>query len=265
MKLGRYVAPDDPASRLRLGIAACLLLAGALFSSQAQAAPPAAVLAEGPRTPPDDAEPSRTPPAPRGVVPRAESVKEEVDYPRLVVAGHFAAGPHSPGEDSCTLIERQTVCDQTGSFFGLGGSAEVRGRLWRFIYAHGRIHAVGNISGRWKPSPIFDGLVMPGAGVGLYAPFAFVRVEGMVPITFGSGIYRAADTTDPATERWGYFAGSLTAGLRLRLAERWRGEVFGGFELGPRAYRDSPNTDFRAERLLFTFVLGLGVSFDVLE
>jgi len=242
-------------------VAAFALVAGLVVPLAAQAAPP-----EGPAEHGDSEEAStgRRGAAERGVVPTAAAERAPVEYPRLVVAGHLAAGPHSPGEDSCTLIERQTICDQTGSFFGVGGSAEVRGRLWRFVYAHGRIHTVGNISGRWKPSPIYDGLVMPGVGVGLYAPFAFFRVEGLVPITWGSGIYRAADTTDPAAERWGYFAGSATGGLRLRLADRWRAEVFGGFMLGPKARRDSPNTDFLTERLLFTFVLGLGVSFDAI-
>lgn len=231
---------------------------------------PALAGAAGPSTAPQGpAAPSAAASAPTPAHPAEPAAEDEADgptsQPRMTVAGHVMVGPHSAGEDSCALVGGRTVCDQTGAFLGVGGSVELRGRLYRFVHAHGRLQAVGNVAGSWKPSPAFDGLVMPGLGIGIYAPIAFLRVEALAPITLGSGRYRAADTNEAAEERWGHVAGSLTAGLRLRLADRWRGEAFGGFMLGPRAERDSPNGDFYRKRVLLTFVFGLGVSFDVLE
>jgi hypothetical protein len=180
-------------------------------------------------------------------------------YPRLVVAGGALAGPHAFGNEECR--SEQVKCEAHGTFFGLGFGAELRARLYRPLYANLRGMFVGNVSPR---DPIYRGLVGGAIGVGAYGRRVFARAEYLLLGAFGDNHYsRPFGTGEIGTDRWGHHAGVFSAGARLPLRPRLAAELWGGFMLGPRSVRTLPD-EAPERRTLLTFLIGLGVSYDLI-
>ncbi len=184
--------------------------------------------------------------------------------PRLVLAGHFMLGPHESGDEACRVEGGVTICDRTGRFFGLGGSAELRLKLFRVLYLHGRFAGLANVVR--TPSPLYDGALQAGGGLGVYGNMIFARGEVFVPVPLGGPEYRPAGRLEGvATDEWGPVAGNITTGLRFRVAKRWRIEPMVGLVIGPRATRTDPLEDGPKDRVILSFLAGVGMSFDVLK
>ncbi|MBK6918698.1 MAG: hypothetical protein IPH07_15000 [Deltaproteobacteria bacterium] len=180
-------------------------------------------------------------------------------YPRLVLAGGALAGPHAFGNEECR--SEQVKCEAHGTFFGLGFGAELRARLYRPLYANLRGMFVGNVSTR---DPIYRGLVGGAIGVGAYGRRVFARAEYLLLGAFGDNHYsRPFGTGEIGTDRWGHHAGVFSAGARLPLRPRLAAELWGGFMLGPRSVRTLPD-EAPERRTLLTFLIGLGVSYDLI-
>jgi hypothetical protein len=180
-------------------------------------------------------------------------------FPRLEVGVHGALGPHAIGEEDCVPQGSSVECERTGRFLGAGGSIDLRARLYRFVYAHARLLAVGNAFGSGR-SALYDGLLAPAAGIGISSGLALLRAEVSTPFALGSARYRAAGTSVDAIERWGHVAGGLHAGVRLRLHDRVRGELLGGLVVGPRTEGVSAAGATR-DGLIVSFSVLLGTSF----
>jgi hypothetical protein len=97
-----------------------------------------------------------------------------------VIAGGPLVGPHAIGNEECD--PELGRCETKGSFLGLGGQLELRARVWRLVYVHGRGLAVGNVSTNDR---IHRGLWGLGAGAGLLGRRAFGRAEYLFVSTFG--------------------------------------------------------------------------------
>lgn len=199
-------------------------------------------------------------PAPAEVPRDANAnAKKPRSYPRLVLAGGAIAGPHAFGNEECR--SEQVKCEAHGTFFGLGFGAELRARIFRPLYANLRGMFVGNVSPR---DPIYRGLVGGAIGVGAYGRRVFARAEYLVLGAFGDNHYsRPFGTGEVGTDRWGHHAGVFSAGARLPLRPRLAAELWGGFMLGPHSVRTLPD-EAPERRTLLTFLIGLGVSYDLI-
>lgn len=88
--------------------------------------------------------------------------------------------------------------------------------------------------------------------------------------------YLALDTLGPptytppfgaagaATDTYGHHAALLSGGARLPFGARANLELWGGALIGPRATRVTTTPTEDNQRVLFTFLLGLGLSFDLI-
>lgn len=180
--------------------------------------------------------------------------------PRLVIAGGPIIGPHTLGNEDCRSEEVR--CEQVGAFFGAGAQLEVRGRLWWPLYAHARTYVVGNASARERVHAGAWGL---GGGFGVYGRYVFARAEYLFIDTFGSDRFDTPFSSEAlARDRWGHHAGLVSVGFRLLFKERLGAELWGGPMFGPKSVRTVPGLETE-ERTLITFLLGLSVSFDVLQ
>ncbi len=192
---------------------------------------------------------------------------------RLVVAVSPTLGPHVFGNQKCN--SNQALCDRAGRFLGIGATTELRVGLYKVLYAHARVLGAGNVIGH---KPVFKGLLAPGLGLGVYGKLAFIRAEYLfyVPLggegctTLDPSRAQACDDfevpfeTDEAAEAiWSPSGGMISGGLRYRLTPRMVGELWAGLVVGPRERRwvlDAPET-----RVLTSFVIGLGLAFDVVQ
>ncbi|HET6583175.1 MAG TPA: hypothetical protein VFG69_07005 [Nannocystaceae bacterium] len=185
----------------------------------------------------------------------------EYQRPRLVLGGGPVVGPHSFGNEEC----RQQLgrCETKGTFFGIGGQVELRGQLWKPLYLHARVLAVGNASPAGR-DPVHAGLWGLGIGVGAYSKRAFVRGEYLFVDTFGGDRF-ALPFGDQSVgrDRWGHHAGLFSVGLRLPFQERYGAELWGGFMAGPRSRREIPGQPLE-RRVLLTFLVGLNVTYDLI-
>lgn len=216
--------------------------------------PPASAPAPIPETTPTT-EPTPAPtPAP---APASESTPRP--HPRLMLAGGPIVGPHAIGNEQCnTELAR---CETKGSFLGLGAQVELRARLWRSIYVHGRGLAVGNVS---PNSRIYKGLWGLGAGLGLYGRRAFGRAEYLFVDAFGDNRFEPPFYEGKvASDEWGHHAGMVSVGFRQPLPRGLAVELWGGLVIGPRSVRKIPQ-EVPDERALTTFLVGLNLSWDAL-
>ena len=93
---------------------------------------------------------------------------------------------------------------------------------------------------------------------------AELRAEYLLLGAFGDNHYsRPFGTGEIGTDRWGHHAGVFSAGARLPLRPRLAAELWGGFMLGPRSVRTLPD-EAPERRTLLTFLIGLGVSYDLI-
>lgn len=201
--------------------------------------------------PPDAPVTSAAPPYPVEVIP---------PLPRLSLTAGLVFGPHSQGEATCQDIETGYQCEHTGNFLGVGGTLELRAQLHRFLFLHARGLFVGNVRSRGAHS----GLAGAGLGIGAYSRFAFVRGEYMLLPTLGSDNYRPP-FYDKAVgkDAWNLHAGMISAGVRRYISNRASLEAWGGLVIGPRAQRSSLSADASENRVLISFMVSLGITFDL--
>jgi len=179
-------------------------------------------------------------------------------YPRLMLAGGLLLGPHAIGNEECrTELAR---CETKGSFFGFGGTIEVRGRLWRPLYLHVRGLAVRNVS---PNDPIYSGMLGAGGGLGLYHRRVFGRAEYLYVNARGDNRFEPPFFQGKvASDEWGNHAGSLSVGFRQPLPHNLAVELWGGVMFGPKSLRLVPQQE-PDERVLTSFQLGLNLAWDV--
>jgi len=183
--------------------------------------------------------------------------------PRLQIALSPVLGPYSRGEQDCRPRGPVYYCEDGGSFLGLGTSLEVRLKTFGPLYFHARALIVGNTHKR--PYAVYSGLGGAGFGLGAYARLAFIRAEYLSIDTFGSSTYRPPfGQLDGATDAYGHHAALISGGVRLPFRERWNAELWGGFVLGPRGIRTTPREVSVGDRMMVSFLLGFGISFDVI-
>ncbi|HGG57200.1 MAG TPA: hypothetical protein ENK31_05340 [Nannocystis exedens] len=183
--------------------------------------------------------------------------------PRLQIAVSPILGPYSPGELDCRPRGSILYCEQGGSFLGAGMTFELRVKTFGPLYFHARGLLVGNVHRR--PYAVHDGLGGAGFGLGIYAQRAFLRAEYLSIDTLGSPLYRPPfGALEGAKDDYGHHAGLISGGARLPFGKRWNAELWGGMLFGPRAVRTTPHEVSVADRTMISFILGLGISFDVL-
>lgn len=234
-------------------------------------APTPAPIDVAPVPPPPDVAPAPAPapapiaaPAPAPIaapLPAPPPVEQVPPPPRLSLTAAFVFGPHSQGEATCQDIEGGYQCEHTGNFLGLGGSLELRAQLHKILFLHARALLVGNVRSRGA----HRGLTGGGIGIGAYSRFAFVRAEYMLLPTLGSESYRPP-FYDKAVARdaWDIHAGMVSAGVRRYVSNHASLEAWGGLVVGPHARRTSLTGDAREDRVLVSFMIGLGFTYDVL-
>lgn len=183
--------------------------------------------------------------------------------PRLQIAISPVLGPYSRGEQDCRPRGPIFYCEDGGSFLGLGATFELRLKTFGPLYFHARGLLVGNTHRR--PYAVYRGLGGAGFGLGLYARLAFIRAEYLTIDTFGPASYRPPfGQLDQATDAYGHHAGMISGGVRLPFRQRWNAELWGGFVLGPRGVRTTPREVSTGDRTMVSFLLGAGISFDVI-
>jgi len=193
-------------------------------------------------------------PAPTATPPAAEPTRT---HPRLVLAGGPIVGPHAIGNEECDV--ELARCETKGSFLGLGGQLELRGRLWRLLYLHARGLVVGNVSANDR---IYRGVGAAGVGLGLYGRRVFGRGEYLYVGAFGDNHFEPPFFDgEVASDEWGHHAGMLSVGFRQPLPHRLAVELWGGLVIGPRSVRRVPQAE-PDERVLTTFLVGLDLSWD---
>ena len=192
---------------------------------------------------------------------RADAVRPR---PRLQLALSPVLGPYSRGEQDCRPRGPIFYCEDGGSFLGAGASLELRLKSFGPFYFHVRGLLVGNTHRR--PWAAYDGLGGAGFGFGAYARLAFIRGEYLSIDTFGSPRYRPPfGERGGATDLYGHHAGMISGGVRLPFRGRWNVEAWGGFVIGPRGVRTTPREVSVGDRTMVSFLLGLGISFDVIR
>lgn len=181
-------------------------------------------------------------------------------HPPVVIATGPQMGPHAFGNSECRAEEAE--CQTRGTFFGLGWGVELRARIFELLYGHVRPWVVGNVS---KRGPVYRGAVGGGVGLGVYGQHAFVRGEYIALHAFGEHTFEPPFYEgEVASETFGNHAGLFSAGFRRQVSPRVGIELWGGPMIGPHAVRRVPGADTE-RRTLITFMIGFGVSFDVLR
>ena len=165
--------------------------------------------------------------------------------------------PHVIGSELCRSEERR--CESRGAFFGLGWTVDVRLRVLGPLVAHARPWVVANVA----QDRIYTGATGLGLGLGLYGNRAFVRGEYSPIFAFGSSAFTPPFfDSDVGRDTWGNHAGMVAVGFRQPVREGIRLELWGGPMFGPRAERTQPG-ERPNRRVLITFMIGLGASFDI--
>ena len=178
-----------------------------------------------------------------------------------MIGGGPLIGPHAFGTEDCREEEKR--CETKGTFFGVGGQVELRGQIWKPLYLHARVLAVGNASPAGR-DPVHRGLWGFGVGIGAYAKRAFVRGEYVFVDTFGEDRFALPfGDSMVGRDRWGHHAGLLSVGLRQPFKERYGVELWGGFMAGPGSRREIPSEPVE-KRVLLTFLLGVNITYDLL-
>jgi len=183
--------------------------------------------------------------------------------PRLQLMVSPVLGPRSLGEQLCFSRGTYEECRVGGRFLGLGGTLELRARAVGPLYVHLRGLLVGNIAA--ADQAVHRGLGGAGFGLGAYARLGFVRAEYLALDTLGPPTYTPPfGAAGAATDTYGHHAALLSGGARLPYGARANLELWGGALIGPRATRVTTTPTEDNQRVLFTFLLGLGLSFDLI-
>ncbi len=212
--------------------------------------------------------PATTEPAPAAatVTPTPASARvAEISppLPRLTLSAGFIVGPHAKGEADCQSADGGYECRHNGDFLGAGATIELRGQLYKLLYLHVRGLMVGNL--RKRPRAVHSGLAGAGIGLGVYSRLAFARAEYMLVPTLGGDHYVPPFYDKPeARDDYGLHAAMLSAGLHKYVSPRVAIEGWAGLVVGPSSKRRTVNTQANEDRVLVSFMINLGLTFDVL-
>lgn len=233
-------------------------------TTQAAIAPPTQDIA----TPPASAAPaSHTPIA---SPPRAAPGSPAIDVspeispsrPRLQLAAGLVLGPHAVGEADCQSGDGFDGCQHRGNFLGTGVTIELRAQLFRALYLHVRGVVVGNV--RRRPYAVHSGLGGAGIGLGAYSRLAFIRGEYMLIPAFGPSTYVPPFyNKQVGRDDYGIHAGMISGGLHKYVSPRTAIEGWAGLVVGPTSHRQTVTEQGSERRVLVSFMINLGVSFDL--
>lgn len=183
--------------------------------------------------------------------------------PRLTLAAGFVFGPHAQGEADCQSTDAGDQCQHNGNFLGAGATIELRAQLHKILYLHVRGLLVANV--RKRPYAAHSGLVGGGIGLGVYSRLAFARAEYMLLPTLGGDNYVPPFYDKPvAKDEFDLHAGMISAGIHKYVSPRVALEGWVGWVIGPRARRTSISDQVAENRVLMSFMVNLGLTFDVL-
>lgn len=183
--------------------------------------------------------------------------------PRLTLSAGFIFGPHAKGEAACQAVEGGTECRHNGNFLGAGATIELRAQLYKPLYLHLRGLVVGNV--RKRPYAVHSGLAGGGIGLGAYSRLAFIRAEYMLLPTLGPDSYVPPFYDKPeARDDYGLHAAMISGGIHKYVSPRVAVEGWAGLVIGPSSRRTTLDAQANEKRLLITFMVNLGLSFDVL-
>jgi hypothetical protein len=235
---------------LRTAVLIAPLLASLASTARASAGPPPALASE----------PSTVvTPAPTS----ARVAEISPPMPRLTLSAGFIFGPHAKGEADCQDVEGGYECQHNGNFLGAGATIELRAQLYKLLYLHVRGLLVSNL--RKRPRAVHSGLAGGGIGLGAYSRLAFVRAEYLLVPTLGSDRYVPPFYDKPeARDVYGLHAAMLSAGVHKYVSPRVAIEGWAGLVVGPSSRRTTVNMQADEGRVLVSFMINLGLSFDVL-
>lgn len=209
-------------------------------------------------------------PAPVASPPRAAPGSPPIDVsaeispprPRLQLAAGLVLGPHAVGEADCQSGDGFDECQHRGNFLGAGVTIELRAQLFRALYLHARGVVVGNV--RQRPYAVHSGLGGAGIGLGAYSRLAFIRGEYMLIPAFGPSTY-VPPFYNKQTSRddYGVHAGMISGGLHKYVSPRTAIEGWAGVVVGPTSHRQTISEQATDKRLLVSFMINLGVAFDL--
>ena len=209
-------------------------------------------------------------PAPVASPPRAAPGSPPIDVsaeispprPRLQLAAGLVLGPHAVGEADCQSGEGFDECQHRGNFLGTGVTIELRAQLFRALYLHARGVVVGNV--RQRPYAVHSGLAGAGIGLGAYSRLAFIRGEYMLIPAFGPSTY-VPPFYNKQTSRddYGIHAAMISGGLHKYVSPRTAIEGWAGVVVGPTSNRRTVSDQATEKRLLISFMINLGIAFDL--
>lgn len=213
------------------------------------------------------AEPPPAAPTPAAAAPApatsARAAEISPPMPRLTLSAGVIFGPHAKGEADCQGVEGGYECRHHGDFLGAGATIELRAQLYKPLYLHVRGLLVGNV--RKRPYAAHSGLTGGGVGIGAYSRLAFVRGEYLLVPTLGSDRYIPPFYDKPdARDDFGLHAGMISAGIHKYVSPRVALEGWVGLVVGPSSRRTTVNAQANERRTLVSFMVNLGLSFDVL-
>ena len=184
--------------------------------------------------------------------------------PRLQVAAGFLFGPHALGEADCQNNDEYSECQHRGNFLGAGATIELRAQLHKALYLHVRGLVVGNV--RKRPYAVHTGLAGGGLGLGAYSRLAFIRGEYMLIPAFGPDTYVPPFyDKQVARDVYGLHAAMISGGLHKYVTPTMALELWAGFVVGPSSRRTSVVEQVNEKRVLLSFMVSLGLVFDVLH
>ena len=204
-------------------------------------------------------------PSARTVPPAGPSAVSEISppLPRLTLSAGFLFGPHAQGEADCQTTDAGDECQHNGNFLGAGATIELRAQLYKILYLHVRGLVVGNL--RKRPRAVHSGLAGGGIGLGVYSRLAFARVEYLLIPALGGDNYVPPFYDKPvARDVYGVHAGLISAGIHKYVSPRVALEGWAGLVIGPHSRRTSISEQVAESRVLVSFMVNLGLSFDVL-
>ncbi len=171
-------------------------------------------------------------------------------------------GPHALGEADCQSADGFSECQHRGNFLGAGATIELRAQLFKFLYVHARGVIVGNV--RKRPYAVHSGIAGGGLGLGVYSRLAFIRAEYMLVPAFGPDTYVPPFfDKQVGRDRYGLHAGMISGGLHKYVSPRTALELWAGFMIGPSSQRTSLSEQVNERRVLKTFMVSIGVVFDL--
>ena len=104
-----------------------------------------------------------------------------------------------------------------------------------------------------------------GIGMGGFSRLAFIRAEYMLLPTLGPDSYVPPFYSKPeARDDYGLHAAMLSGGLHKYVSPRVALEGWAGLVIGPSSRRTTLDAQANEKRVLISFMINLGLSFDVL-